>query len=67
LGARLLLENKLFVQIIYLDSAHLQGETYVELELYWLFIQDGGIIIGDDWSWKSVRCDVIQFIEHVRV
>jgi hypothetical protein len=66
MGARFLLEKKLFPQIIFLDSAHLQGETYVELELYWLLIQDGGILIGDDWSWKAVRCDVIRFIEHVQ-
>jgi hypothetical protein len=66
LGARFLLEKKLFPQIIYLDSAHLQGETYVELELYWLLIQDGGILIGDDWSWTSVRCDVTRFIEHIQ-
>ncbi|UJR32568.1 hypothetical protein I4U23_020029 [Adineta vaga] len=63
LGARFLLEKKLFPQIIYLDSAHLQGETYLELELYWTLLQTGGILIGDDWSWKAVRCDVLRFID----
>jgi hypothetical protein len=61
LGARFLLERKLFPQIIYLDSAHLQGETYVELELYWSLLQTGGLLIGDDWRWISVRCDVLRF------
>jgi hypothetical protein len=61
LGARFLLERKLSPQIIYLDSAHLQGETYVELELYWSILQIGGLIIGDDWRWSSVRCDVLRF------
>jgi hypothetical protein len=61
LGARFLLEKKLFPQIIYLDSAHLQGETYVELELYWSLLQTGGLLIGDDWIWNSVRCDVLRF------
>jgi hypothetical protein len=63
LGARFLLEKKLFPQVIYLDSAHLQGETYVELELYWSLLQTGGILIGTDWSWLSVRCDVLRFID----
>ncbi len=63
LGARFLLDHKIFPQVVYLDSAHLQGETYVELELYWLLIQAGGVLIGDDWSWLSVRCDVLRFIE----
>jgi hypothetical protein len=61
LGARFLLDKKLFPQVIYLDSAHLQGETYVELELYWLLLQIGGLLIGDDWRWVSVRCDVLRF------
>ncbi|CAF1660469.1 unnamed protein product [Adineta ricciae] len=63
LGARFLLEKKLFPQIIYLDSAHLQGETYIELELYWSILQTGGILVGDDWDWKAVRCDVLIFID----
>jgi hypothetical protein len=67
LGARFLIQKKLFPQIVYLDSAHLEGETYVELELYWLLIQDGGVLIGDDWGWPSVRCDVLLFTAHNKV
>lgn len=61
LGARFLLERKLFPQVIYLDSAHMQGEIYVELDLYWSLLQLGGILIGDNWRWMSVRCDVLRF------
>lgn len=67
LGARFLLEKKLFPQVIFLDSAHLEGETYVELELYWSLLQVGGVLIGDDWSWLSVRCDVLRFVERIKV
>ncbi len=67
MGARFLLQNKLFPQVVYLDSAHLQGETYVELELYWLLVQAGGVLVGDDWDWPSVRCDVLRFTESNKV
>jgi predicted O-methyltransferase YrrM len=63
LGARFLLGKKVYPQLIFLDSAHLQGETYVELELYWLLLQPGGILLGDDWSWPPVRCDVLRFTQ----
>ncbi|CAF2400807.1 unnamed protein product [Rotaria sp. Silwood2] len=67
LGARFLLVKKIVPQVIYLDSAHLQGETYVELELYWALLQPGGLLIGDDWSWTSVRCDVLRFCKSIQV
>ena len=67
IGARFLLVKKIFPQIVYLDSAHLQGETYLELELYWTLLQSGGILIGDDWGWPSVRCDVLRFCSTQKV
>lgn len=48
-------------QVIFLDSAHEQGETLIELALFWPLIQPGGILFGDDWDWKTVRCDVKKF------
>ena len=48
--------------MIYLDSAHEQGETLIELALYWNILQPGGILFGDDWSWMTVRCDVKKFV-----
>jgi predicted O-methyltransferase YrrM len=67
LGARFLLDKKVYPQVIFLDSAHLQGETYVELELYWLLVQPGGVLLGDDWSWPSVHCDVLRFTKTSRL
>ncbi|CAF1145283.1 unnamed protein product [Didymodactylos carnosus] len=67
LGARFLQQHKFFPQLIYLDSAHLPGETLVELELYWQLLQPGGILFGDDWGWDSVRCDVLRFIDTNRL
>jgi len=45
----------------YLDSAHEPRETLLELHLAWDLLVDGGILFGDDWSWDSVRHDVLQF------
>nr|ACD54616.1 unknown [Adineta vaga] len=66
-GAQILLRHKLFPQIIFLDSAHLQGETLVELELYWELLQPGGILVGDDWKWIAVQCDLLRFADSVGV
>ena len=39
-------------QVIYLDSAHEQGETLHELVLAWrLLPSSGGVLVGDDWGW----------------
>ncbi len=62
IGARFLQTFQFHPQLIYLDSAHEQGETLIELALYWNILQPGGILFGDDWSWISVRCDVKKFM-----
>ena len=66
MGGRFLLEKKIFPQMIYLDSSHVQDETFFELQLYWLILQRNGLIFGDDWSWKSVRCDVTRFVQQIQ-
>jgi hypothetical protein len=66
-AAYFLLDKKIFPQIIYLDSGHLDGETYIEMELYWLLLQPGGILLGDDWSWPNVRCDILRFVYNNKV
>jgi predicted O-methyltransferase YrrM len=53
--------------IIYLDSAHQEDETYLELERAWNILEPGGILFGDDWSWASVRNDVLKFSEKIKV
>ena len=48
-------------QVIYLDSAHEEGETMLELQAAWELLQPGGILCGDDWGWRGVRHDVMAF------
>ena len=47
--------------IIYLDSAHEADETYLELVNAWRILPNGGVLLGDDWSWDAVKNDVVKF------
>ena len=50
-------------QVIYLDSAHDQGETFNELQLAWAALPRGGLLFGDDWGWDGVHHDVLLFAQ----
>ena len=47
--------------IVFLDSGHRKGITFLELEEYFALLPVGGIIVGDDWNWIGVREDVLKF------
>ena len=51
---------------IYLDSAHEEQETFIELSLCWNCLINNGILFGDDWNWNSVRNDVIKFSNTIK-
>lgn len=61
LAARVLDFSRLAADIIYLDSAHEQQETFLELAAYWPALRPGGLLIGDDFNWKAVSHDVQLF------
>eukprot|EP00747_Dinoflagellata_sp_TGD_P213744 gnl/TRDRNA2_/TRDRNA2_86661_c0_seq1.p1 gnl/TRDRNA2_/TRDRNA2_86661_c0~~gnl/TRDRNA2_/TRDRNA2_86661_c0_seq1.p1 ORF type:complete len:375 (+),score=54.73 gnl/TRDRNA2_/TRDRNA2_86661_c0_seq1:101-1225(+) len=57
-------------QVIYLDSAHEEGEVLLELRLAWEALAPEGILFGDDWLLPGpgdptggVRRDVLRFAE----
>mmetsp|Transcript_66856 Transcript_66856/g.157523 ORF Transcript_66856/g.157523 Transcript_66856/m.157523 type:complete len:339 (-) Transcript_66856:46-1062(-) len=52
-------------QVIYLDSAHAEDETLLELRLAWQALAPGGILFGDDWVMGSATSD--QEIVQVQV
>ena len=62
IGARWLRAKGYKPDIIFLDSAHEQGETLMEIEMYYELLGDGGIIIGDDYDWAGVKHDVDLFV-----
>jgi hypothetical protein len=50
-----------------LDSAHEPDETLLELRLCWGLLEDGGILLGDDWGWDAVRNDVLRFSREIEI
>lgn len=48
-------------KVIYLDSAHEEGETMLEVRDAWRLLPEGGLLFGDDWSWPGVEADVTSF------
>lgn len=57
-------------QVIYLDSAHEEGEVLLELRLAWEVVAEGGIVFGDDWVLPGpgdndgpTQRDVLRFAE----
>lgn len=53
-------------QIIYLDSAHEEGEVLLELQLAWKALVPGGILFGDDWVLEATENDVLKFATSVK-
>ena len=47
--------------LVYLDSAHEMGETFLEMDLYWALLTPGGVLVGDDLNWWAVAHDVQLF------
>ena len=66
---RLYKENRIskLPNIIYLDSAHIEGETYFELQKAYSLLTKGGILYGDDFGWRAVKNDVLKFIETIQI
>ena len=65
-AARLLAAAQWIIDVIYVDSAHEQGETLIELHMYFNLLRPGGILLGDDWKvFPAVKHDVTLFAECV--
>ena len=61
IGARALELHRYAADLIYLDSAHEMGETFLEMGLYWDLLTTGGVLMGDDLNWWAVAHDVQLF------
>jgi len=62
-GARWLQMTKYTPDLVFIDSAHEEHETFVEIALYFRVLTPGGMIFGDDYNWPMVRRDVNRFVE----
>ena len=61
-GARFLKAMQWHPDIIFLDSAHEQDETLLELRQYYDVLAPGGVLFGDDFMWPGVKNDVLTFV-----
>lgn len=52
---------KLSADLIYIDGSHDQNDVYNDLQAYWELLNNGAVIVGDDWKWDSVREAVQAF------
>lgn len=52
-------------EVIYLDSAHEKDETLMEIGAAYEILPPGGVLMGDDWGWDSVRGDVQTFARNM--
>jgi len=62
-GARWLKQMGYTPDLIFLDSAHEEGETFLEISMYFDLLLPGGILFGDDYGWPAVKHDVNKFVE----
>eukprot|EP00927_Polykrikos_kofoidii_P013421 TRINITY_DN15852_c0_g1_i2.p1 TRINITY_DN15852_c0_g1~~TRINITY_DN15852_c0_g1_i2.p1 ORF type:complete len:310 (+),score=44.64 TRINITY_DN15852_c0_g1_i2:294-1223(+) len=62
-GARWLDAMGYTPDIIFLDSAHEEHETFMEIALYYRVLLPGGILFGDDLGWPAVKRDVYRFVD----
>jgi hypothetical protein len=64
IGARWLATMNYVPDLAYVDTAHEEGETAIELELYWSTLRRGGILAGDDYpGWPGVKHDLDAFVK----
>lgn len=55
------LEGKVSPDLVYVDASHEEADVYDDLCAWWPYVQEGGILCGDDWLWSGVALAVKQF------
>lgn len=67
-GAKVLYAQKIMVDVVYIDTAHEQGETLGEMFVYWELLRPGGVMLGDDYNYfPAVKHDVDIFVKYMGV
>lgn len=54
-------------EVIYLDAAHEEHETFLEMMTAWNLMHGGGVLFGDDWGWGAVQSDALRFARIVKI
>jgi hypothetical protein len=47
--------------LVYIDAEHTTEAVMKDLRAWYPFVQENGVLCGDDWSWHTVREAVEQF------
>jgi hypothetical protein len=55
------LENPIMPDLIYLDASHETESVYADLNAWYPYVEQHGIMCGDDWIWSSVQIAVRTF------
>mmetsp|Transcript_27136 Transcript_27136/g.61297 ORF Transcript_27136/g.61297 Transcript_27136/m.61297 type:complete len:126 (+) Transcript_27136:466-843(+) len=63
IAARWLKATNFTPDLVYIDSAHEQDETLLEIRAWWDALSPGGMLLGDDYNWPGVAHDVQKFGE----
>lgn len=46
--------------LVYLDAGHETADVVADIRAWWPKVAPGGWLVGDDWSWPTVRAAVEQ-------
>lgn len=60
-AAEKLKQLNLQIDLVYLDADHATDALYADLNAWYPYVQQEGIICGDDWCWDTVKKAVYQF------
>jgi hypothetical protein len=63
-GADALKQIGVSPDLVYLDGDHSERGFRADLDLFWDLTRPGGVIIGDDFDWESVRTQMVDFSWH---
>ncbi|WP_376087807.1 class I SAM-dependent methyltransferase [Roseomonas sp. CCTCC AB2023176] len=60
-AAAILLREGIRADLIHLDAAHEDWPLRRDLNLYWDLLAPGGVLVGDDYPWPSVKAAADDF------
>ena len=59
---RVMKANNIKVPLIYIDAGHFYESVYADIKHYWEVLEDGGVMIGDDYE-PDKWPDVVQAVK----
>lgn len=60
-AAALLARHGVVADLVHIDAAHETEAVLRDCRLFWPLLRPGGILLGDDWPWRSVEAAARAF------